>query len=78
MTEALNAIIDLGFMEMGLNRIEAVIMPENSASIKLLEKLGFHNEGILKEYENWGSKGLTDLCMLALLRKAWEVIKSGV
>jgi ribosomal-protein-alanine N-acetyltransferase len=78
MTEALNAIIDLGFMEMGLNRIEAVIMPENSASIKLLEKLGFHNEGILKEYENWGSKGLTDLCMLALLRKVWEVIKSGV
>jgi ribosomal-protein-alanine N-acetyltransferase len=72
MTEALEAIIDLGFSEMNLNRIDAVVMPENSASIKLLEKLGFRNEGLLKEYENWGSKGFADLCMLALLRKAWD------
>jgi ribosomal-protein-alanine N-acetyltransferase len=72
MTEALTAIIDLGFREMSLNRIDAVVMPENSASIKLLEKLGFRNEGLLKEYENWGSKGFADLCMLALLRKSWD------
>jgi ribosomal-protein-alanine N-acetyltransferase len=72
MTEALDAILDLGFNKMELNRIEAVVMPENSASIKLLEKLGFHNEGLLKEYENWGSKGFTDLCMLSLLRKSWS------
>lgn len=72
MTEALDAILDLGFNKMELNRIEAVVMPENSASINLLEKLGFHNEGLLKEYENWGSKGFTDLCMLSLLRKSWS------
>ena len=72
MTEALDAILDLGFNKMELNRIEAVVMPENSASIKLLEKLGFHHEGLLKEYENWGSKGFTDLCMLSLLRKSWK------
>ena len=72
MTEALSAILDLGFQEMSLNRIEAVVMPGNTASIKLLEKLGFHNEGVLKEYENWGSKGFIDLCMLSLLRKAWK------
>ena len=70
MTEALEAIIDLGFREMNLNRIDAVVMPGNSASIKLLEKLGFWNEGLLKEYENWGRKGFADLCMLALLRKS--------
>ncbi len=72
MTEALTGIINLGFGEMGLNRIEAVVMPENEASIKLLEKLGFYNEGILREYENWGDKGFTDLCMLSLLSKAWK------
>lgn len=77
MTEALEAIIDLGFREMSLNRIEAVVMPDNSASIKLLEKLGFHNDGILKEYENWGSKGFTDLCMLSILRKAWDIKKNA-
>jgi ribosomal-protein-alanine N-acetyltransferase len=72
MTEALSAIIDLGFQEMGLNRIEAVVMPENGASVKLLEKLGFCNEGLLAEYENWGSKGFTDLFMLAVTRKSWK------
>jgi ribosomal-protein-alanine N-acetyltransferase len=72
MTEALGAIIDLGFAQMGLNRIDAMVMPENIASIKLLEKLGFYNEGLLREYENWGSKGFTDLCMLSLLRRVWE------
>jgi [ribosomal protein S5]-alanine N-acetyltransferase len=72
MTEALNAIINLGFREVGLNRIEAVVMPENVPSIKLLEKLGFCDEGILREYENWGTKGFTNLCMLSLLRRTWE------
>jgi RimJ/RimL family protein N-acetyltransferase len=72
MTEALSAIINLGFTEMGLNRIDAVVMPENVASIRLLEKLGFCNEGLLREYENWGSKGFADLCMLSILRKKWK------
>jgi [ribosomal protein S5]-alanine N-acetyltransferase len=72
MTEALAVLIDLGFREMDLNRIDAVVMPANTASIKLLEKLGFHNEGLLKEYENWGPKGFADLCMLALLRSSWK------
>jgi ribosomal-protein-alanine N-acetyltransferase len=69
MSEALTAILTLGFGEMGLNRIDAVVLPENLASIRLLEKLGFCNEGLLREYENWGSKGFVDLCMLSLLKK---------
>ena len=72
MTEALAAVIDFGFKEMELNRIEAVIMPENTASINLLEKLGFRKEGLLAEYERWGSKGFVDLWMFAMLRYAWN------
>jgi ribosomal-protein-alanine N-acetyltransferase len=71
MTEALGAIIDFGFGNFELNRIEAVIMPGNMASINLLEKIGFENEGLLREYERWGNKGFVDLCMFALLRKEW-------
>ena len=41
---------------MGLNRIEAIVMPENSASIRLLEKLGFTKEGLLAQYEHWGQQ----------------------
>jgi len=75
MTEALGALLALGFNTIGLNRIEAVVMLENSASIKLLENLGFCNEGLLREYENWDSKGFTDLCLLSLLKKAWPQAK---
>jgi ribosomal-protein-alanine N-acetyltransferase len=67
MTEALNAIIDLGFQEMNLNRVDALVMPDNIASIRLLEKIGFKNEGLLRGYENWGDKGFTDLYILSLL-----------
>jgi ribosomal-protein-alanine N-acetyltransferase len=69
MTEALNAIIDLGFQEMNLNRIDALVMPDNISSLRLLEKIGFKNEGLLREYENWGDKGFTDLYIFSLLRK---------
>jgi len=72
MTEALSAMIDFGFIGMGLNRLDAVVMPGNIASIKMLEKLGFHKEGRLEEYEKWGSKGFVDLYMFAMLCKAWR------
>jgi len=73
MTEALTALLAFGFGEMGLNRIDAVIMPDNIASVRLLEKLGFCNEGLLRKYENWGSKGFVDLFMFAILRTAWNM-----
>lgn len=72
MTEALSAIINLGFGEMEVNRIEAVVMPENTASIIMLEKLGFRKEGLLEEYEKWGSKGFVDLYLFAMLKKSWS------
>jgi ribosomal-protein-alanine N-acetyltransferase len=50
MTEALSAILQFGFEKLGLNRVEALVMLENTASVHLLRKLGFQEEGILKEY----------------------------
>ena len=72
MTEALDAIIGFGFREVGLNRIQAVVMPGNEGSEKLLEKLGFQREGVLREYENWGKKGYVDVLMFSLLRYEYE------
>jgi [ribosomal protein S5]-alanine N-acetyltransferase len=68
MTEALQAIIGFGFRECGLNRMQALVMPGNEASERLLERLGFQAEGVLREYENWGKKGLVDLSIFSLLR----------
>ena len=72
MTEALEAIVGFGFGNVGLNRIQAVVMPGNEGSDKLLEKLGFTREGILKGYENWGEKGYVDVSMFSLLRHEYE------
>lgn len=68
MSEALRAIVHFGFGRIGLNRIQAVVMPDNQASIGLLGKLGFCREGVLRAYENWGDKGYVDVVMLALLK----------
>jgi [ribosomal protein S5]-alanine N-acetyltransferase len=50
MTEALKSIIQYGFTEMKLNRIEAFIGPANEASIRLIHSLGFTKEGQLRQH----------------------------
>lgn len=49
-TEALGEGIKYIYKEIGLHRIEANIMPRNTASIKVAEKLGFVFEGESKKY----------------------------
>lgn len=49
MQEALRKIISVIFSDLRLHRIEAYVKPENTASIRLLEKLGFCNEGTAYE-----------------------------
>ena len=68
MTKALGAVIRYGFEKMQLNRIEATVMLPNIASMKLLEKLGFQEEGILRERGFWKGN-FHDLKMFSLLKK---------
>jgi ribosomal-protein-alanine N-acetyltransferase len=72
MTEALRAVIKFGFQAIGLNRIEAMVMLENTASIKLLQKLGFLEEGILREYGYWKGQ-FHDLRIFSLLKKDYQL-----
>jgi len=48
-TEALERIIEFGFRELRLHRLEARVMVGNSASRAVLEKCGFMKEGVLRE-----------------------------
>ncbi len=50
MTEAIQKGIDIMFNEFGLHRIEANIMPKNKRSLRVVEKLGFYNEGSAYKY----------------------------
>ncbi|WP_155591051.1 GNAT family N-acetyltransferase [Lysinibacillus cavernae] len=48
--EAVNCVISYGFEEMELLRIGAIVFTENDASNRLLQKIGFEKEGLLKKY----------------------------
>lgn len=46
--EAISGIVDFGFESLTARRLHARIHPENSASMRLLEGLGFQQEGVLE------------------------------
>lgn len=50
MTQALRVAVDYAFSELGLHRLEANIQPENVASISLVRRLGFKQEGFSPRY----------------------------
>ena len=50
MSEALGAAIPFAFTQLKLHRIEAACLPANQASRRLLERLGFREEGLARGY----------------------------
>ena len=71
MTEALRIVIQHGFAHMDLNRIEALVYAENARSLRLLQRLGFKPEGILRDYFCLDGK-FYDHTLLALLQREWH------
>ena len=67
MNEALKAAVTWGFEGMGLNRIEAQVHPHNVSSLRLLARLGFAEEGLLRQASIWDGEH-HDLVQLSLLR----------
>ncbi|MDF3026049.1 MAG: GCN5-related N-acetyltransferase [Fluviicola sp.] len=52
MSEAVEAIINYGFTQLNLNRIEALVAPNNIPSLRLIEKNNFTREGLLRKHYN--------------------------
>jgi len=71
MRESLTTVIDWGFDSMGLNRIEAQIHPQNAASLGLAKRLGFVEEGLLRQAGYWLDE-YHDLIQFSLLRGEWR------
>ncbi|BDF94523.1 GNAT family N-acetyltransferase [Pseudoalteromonas sp. KAN5] len=64
--EAAHALLSYGFKEIGLRRIEAELDPDNAASAKTLERLGFIKEGLLRK--RWEINGvISDSALYGLL-----------
>jgi len=50
MTEAVSAALSFGFGEARLHRVQVAIMPRNTASLRVAEKVGFRREGFAERY----------------------------
>jgi len=70
MTEAMRAALTYGFTTMGLHRVEVLTDPVNTASIRLVEGLGFHREGMLRENTYFRGRFIDDV-IFSLLRQEW-------
>ncbi len=73
MQEALSSIIHFAFTSMGINKIEAKVEPENTSSIRLLEKLNFCQEGVLRQHEFENGKYI-DLAILSILKSEYQKV----
>ncbi|MTI71877.1 MAG: GNAT family N-acetyltransferase [Firmicutes bacterium] len=71
MTEALKEIIYVAFTNMQLNRIQAYVYIENIASYKLLEKLKFIREGVIRDKHLFRGNYYDHYCY-SLLAKDWK------
>jgi len=72
MTEAVGAMLEFGFSRMGLHSVEAQIHPANSGSRRVLEKLGFVQEGYMREnFYDPVEAQFTDTAVFSLLKASW-------
>jgi len=67
MTEAVKEAIRFGFEKMNLNRIQAMCIPENIGSYRVMEKVGMKYEGLIREYMYIKGK-FQDLKLYSILR----------
>jgi [ribosomal protein S5]-alanine N-acetyltransferase len=70
-TEAAGRVVEHGFRALDLHRIQALVLPSNTGSVRVLEKLGFRREGVLRDYVlRWGE--FQDRTIYGLLRDEWS------
>lgn len=73
MTEALAAVLDMAFRELGLHRVEAQHETDNPASGRVMQKCGMRREGTLRgRILNKGR--YVDVDLYAILREDWSRI----
>ncbi|MFC4321241.1 GNAT family N-acetyltransferase [Litchfieldia salsa] len=72
-SEAVTKVIEYGFTDFGLTRIGAVVFIDNEASIKLLTKVGFQKEGILRDYMYQNGEAY-DTYVYSLLKRNIDVL----
>ncbi len=71
MTEVINRVVEFGFKNLELVRIEARCLPENSGSSRVMEKTGMKFEGVLRKHI-WAKNDFQDLKLYSIVREDFE------
>lgn len=71
-SEAARAIVRFGFQELHLHRISARCLAENTASARVLEKLGMRLEGRLRDAEHFKNRYWDVLLYAVLAHEGWR------
>jgi RimJ/RimL family protein N-acetyltransferase len=66
-SRAIGLLIDWSFRELGMERVQALVHPDNPPSAAVLDRLGFKCEGLLRRYRA-GDDGREDRVLYAVLR----------
>lgn len=77
MREALESVISWALDGMQLNRIEALVHPRNTPSLRVLDKLGFVREGQLRQGGYWLEQ-YHDLVQLGLLKSEFTLPQTQI
>ena len=67
---ALTLVRDFLLKDCSAVRIQAVVEPDNAASIAVLEKCGYRHEGLLRKFYPSVTRGLIDVHMYAIVKEA--------
>jgi ribosomal-protein-alanine N-acetyltransferase len=73
-TEAAQAVLQFGFDTLKLHRVGAKVLPHNIGSIRVLEKLGFQREGILRQVHLLRGTH-EDLLCYSILAPEWRELR---
>jgi RimJ/RimL family protein N-acetyltransferase len=68
--DACRALIGFGFGSLGLHRISAAIGPDNTASIRVVERLGFTAEGTIRDHVHTNG-AWRDSLLFSVLEHEW-------
>lgn len=69
-TATVTRLVEYAFGPLGVCRLEADVDPRNVASLRVLERLGFKREGLLRERYRVAGE-VQDSVILGLLRSEW-------
>lgn len=69
-TDVYRTLVDYGFRELGLNKIYGYQLLHNYGAHRVVEKLGWVREGLLRQ-ETYSHGTLKDVYMVSIIREDW-------